>query len=274
MRILMIEDDAAVAHSMELMMLSESWNVQSVDMGEEGLQRAKLYEYDCITLDLNLPDMSGYDVLKRMRMAKVRTPVIIVSGLAGIEDKVKGLGIGADDYMTKPFHKDELIARIHAVVRRSGGHAVSTLAAGPLTLNLETRDATVHGEPVRLTGKQFQMLECLMLRKGVVQSKDQLLNAMYGGRDEPEIKIIDVFICKLRQKLDRAGASPRLIETIWGRGYLIRSEAAAPDLGEVRALNNHFGRYGLKRNNLFAEVVNLEESSAPSIVPRIRERGQ
>lgn len=272
MRILMIEDDAATAQSMELMMLSEGFSVQSVDMGEEGLQRAKLYEYDCITLDLNLPDISGYDVLKRMRMAKVRTPVIIVSGLAGIEDKVKGLGIGADDYMTKPFHKDELVARIHAVVRRSRGHAQSVINAGPLSLNLDTRTAVIHGAPLHLTNKQFQMLECLMLRKGATQTKEQILNALYGGRDEPELKIIDVYICKLRKVIAAAGGDPNMIETVWGRGYLIREPGKvdeSPGVGaEIRdAWTDGFGRRGGGVNpaSLGAKTAEIERS--PSIVP-------
>src|SRR5215211_6340702 len=123
MRVLLIEDDSATAQSIELMLKSENFNVYTTDLGEEGIDLGKLYDYDIILLDLNLPDMSGYEVLRTLRVAKVKTPILILSGLAGIEDKVKGLGFGADDYLTKPFHKDELVARIHAIVRRSKGHA-------------------------------------------------------------------------------------------------------------------------------------------------------
>jgi len=119
---------ALSAQSIELMLKSESFNVYTTDLGEEGVDLGKLYDYDIILLDLNLPDMSGYDVLKQLRVSKIKTPILILSGLAGIEDKVKGLGVGADDYMTKPFHKDELVARIHAIVRRSKGHAQSVIA--------------------------------------------------------------------------------------------------------------------------------------------------
>ena len=125
MRVLLIEDDSATAQSIELMLKSESFNVYTTDLGEEGVDLGKLYDYDIILLDLNLPDMSGFEVLRSLRVSKVKTPILILSGLAGIEDKVKGLGFGADDYMTKPFHKDELVARIHAIVRRSKGHAQS-----------------------------------------------------------------------------------------------------------------------------------------------------
>ncbi len=207
MRVLLIEDDSAVAQSIELMLKSESFNVYTTDLGEEGVDLGKLYDYDIILLDLNLPDMSGYDVLKQLRVSKIKTPILILSGLAGIEDKVKGLGVGADDYMTKPFHKDELVARIHAIVRRSKGHAQSVIQTGDLVVNLDTKTVEVGGQRVHLTGKEYQMM---------------FLNHLYGGMDEPELKIIDVFICKLRKKLANASEGRNFIETVWGRGYVLR----------------------------------------------------
>ena len=197
MRVLLIEDDSATAQSIELMLKSEGFNVYTTDLGEEGVDLGKLYDYDIILLDLNLPDMSGYEVLKTLRVAKVNTPILILSGLAGIEDKVRGLGFGADDYMTKPFHKDELVARIHAVVRRSKGHAQSVITTGDIIVNLDTKTVEVGGQRVHLTGKEYQMLELLSLRKGTTLTKEMFLNHLYGGMDEPELKIIDVFICKL-----------------------------------------------------------------------------
>ena len=166
--------------------------------------------------------MSGYEVLRSLRVSKIKTPILILSGIAGIEDKVKGLGFGADDYMTKPFHKDELIARIHAIVRRSKGHAQSVINTGDLTVNLDQKTAEVAGARVRLTGKEYQMLELLALRKGTTLTKEMFLNHLYGGMDEPEIKIIDVFICKLRKKLTNASGGKDYIETMWGRGYVLR----------------------------------------------------
>jgi two-component system, cell cycle response regulator CtrA len=222
MRVLLIEDDRATAQSIELMLKSESFNIYTTDLGEEGIDLRKLYDYDIILLDLNLPDMSGFEVLRSLRVSRIKTPILILSGLTGIEDKVSGLGFGADDYMTKPFHKDELVARIHAIVRRSKGHAQSVVITGDLCVNLDTKTVDIGGARVYLTGKEYQMLELLSLRKGTTLSKEMFLNNLYGGMDEPEIKIIDVFICKLRKKLANASNGKDYIETVWGRGYVLR----------------------------------------------------
>ena len=230
MRVLLIEDDSATAQSIELMLKAESFNVYTTDLGEEGVDLGKLYDYDIILLDLNLPDMSGFEVLRTLRVSKVKTPILILSGLAGIEDKVKGLGFGADDYMTKPFHKNELVARIHAIVRRSKGHAQSVIQTGDLLLNLDAKTVEVNGQQVYLTHKEYQMLELLSLRKGKTLMKETFLNHLYGGMNEPEQKIIDVFICKLRKKLAIASGGKDYIETVWGRGYVLRepSDGQAP----------------------------------------------
>jgi two-component system cell cycle response regulator CtrA len=222
MRVLLIEDDRATAQSIELMLKSESFNIYTTDLGEEGIDLGKLYDYDIILLDLNLPDISGFEVLRSLRVSKVKIPILILSGLTGIEDKVNGLGFGADDYMTKPFHKDELVARIHAIVRRSKGHAQSVVITGDLSVNLDAKTVEISGAPVRLTGKEYQMLELLSLRKGTTLTKEMFFNNLYGGMDEPEIKIIDVFICKLRKKLAIASNGKDYIETVWGRGYALR----------------------------------------------------
>jgi two-component system cell cycle response regulator CtrA len=230
MRVLLIEDDPATAQSIELMLKNESFNVYTTDLGEEGVDLGKLYEYDIILLDLNLPDMSGFEVLRSLRVSKVKTPILILSGLAGIEMKVKGLGFGADDYMTKPFHRDELVARIQAIVRRSQGHAQSVVHTDDLAVNLDAKTVEINHVPVPLTAREYQMLELLSLRKGTTVSKEMFLNQLYGGRDEPEIKIIDVFICKLRKKLAAASNGKDYIETVWGRGYVLRE----PDEGKVK----------------------------------------
>jgi len=222
MRVLLIEDDSTTARSVSLILKSEGFNVYTTDLGEEGIDLSKVYDYDIILLDLNLPDMSGFEVLRSLRAAKVQTPTLILSGHAGVEDKIKGFGFGADDYMTKPFHKDELVARIHAIVRRSRGHAQSVIEIDDLVVNLDTRTTTINGTPVHLTPKEYQMLELLSLRKGMTMSKEMFLNHLYGGMDEPSQKIIDVFMCKLRKKLANASGGKDYIETVWGRGYVLR----------------------------------------------------
>jgi two-component system cell cycle response regulator CtrA len=231
MRVLLIEDDASVAQSIELMLKSESFNTYTTDLGEEGIDLGKLYDYDIILLDLTLPDISGYEVLRSLRASKIKTPILILSGMAGIEDKVKGLGFGADDYLTKPFHKDELVARIHAIVRRSKGHAESVITTGDLVVNVDQKTTFIAGTRVHLTGKEYQILELLALRKSTTLTKEMFLNHLYGGMDEPELKIIDVFICKLRRKLANASGGKNYIETVWGRGYALREGAP-----EMRAL--------------------------------------
>jgi two-component system cell cycle response regulator CtrA len=221
MRVLLIEDDRAIAQSIELMLKSEGFSVYITDLGEEGIDLGKIYDYDIILLDLNLPDMSGFEVLRSLRVSKVKTPTLILSGLAGAEDKVKGLVGGADDYMTKPFHKDELLARIYAIVRRSKGHAQSIIQTDDLVVNLDGKTVEVNSVRVHLTDKEYQILELLVLRKGMTLTKEMFLNQLYGGMDEPEMKIIDVFMCKLRKKLANASGGKNYIETVWGRGYVL-----------------------------------------------------
>ena len=229
MRVLLIEDDSATAQGIELMLKSEGFNIYSTDLGEEGIDLGKLYDYDIIVLDLTLPDMNGFDVLKQLRVARVNTPILILSGAADIDTKVRGLGYGADDYMTKPFNKDELIARINAIVRRSKGHAHSVIKTGDVIVNLDAKTVEVAGQRVHLTGKEYQMLELLSLRKGTTLTKEMFLNHLYGGMDEPELKIIDVFICKLRKKLANASSGKNYIETVWGRGYVLREPTEADE---------------------------------------------
>jgi two-component system cell cycle response regulator CtrA len=222
MRVLLVEDDSVVAESVELMLQSEGYVCDVTDLGEDGLEIGKLYDYDIIILDLLLPDMDGYEVLKRLRAARVNTPTLILSGLSDMEDKIRGLGVGADDYLTKPFDKRELIARIQAIVRRSQGHSDSMIATGRMTVNLDARTADVDGRSLHLTGKEYAILELLSLRKGTTLTKEMFLNHLYGGMDEPELKIIDVFVCKLRKKIATATGGANYIETVWGRGYVLR----------------------------------------------------
>ena len=221
MRVLLIEDEPTTSRAVELMLTTVGFNVYATDLGEEGLDLGKLYDYDIILLDLNLPDMHGHDVLKKLRAAKVQTPVLILSGIAELDSTVRSFSFGADDYVTKPFHRDELVARIQAVVRRSKGHSQSVILTGKLAVNLDAKTVEVDGARVHLTGKEYALLELLSLRKGNTLTKEMILNHLYGGMDEPEMKIIDVFICKLRKKLTAACGCDNYIETVWGRGYAL-----------------------------------------------------
>ena len=233
MRILLIEDDPATSKSIELMLGHANFNVYTTDLGEEGIDLAKLYEYDLILLDLVLPDINGHDVLRQLRVARIDTPILILSGETDTENKMRGFGSGADDYLTKPFHREELIARIHAIIRRSKGHSQSIIKTGDIEVNLDGKTVEVRGNTVHLTGKEYQMLELLSLRKGTTLTKEMFLNHLYGGMDEPELKIIDVFICKLRKKLSEATGRENHIETVWGRGYVLRDpkpDDAAQDM--------------------------------------------
>ena len=222
MRVLLIEDDPTTKRSIELMLTHSNLNVYSTELGEEGIDLAKLYDYDLILLDLNLPDINGHEVLRQIRTARVNTPILILSGSDDTENKLKGFGFGADDYLTKPFHREELIARIHAIIRRSKGHSHSVINIGDIEIDLDAKSVRAKGNAVHLTGKEYQMLELLALRKGTTLTKEMFLNHLYGGMDEPELKIIDVFVCKLRKKIAEAMGGDCPIETVWGRGYVLR----------------------------------------------------
>lgn len=223
MRVLLIEDDAPTARSIELALASEGIPCDTIPLGAEGLDVAKRYNhYDIVILDLMLPDMDGYEVMLRLRSAKVKVPILILSGLSGADQKIKGLGFGADDYLTKPFNRGELIARIQAIVRRSKGHSESIIRFDTVAINLDTRVVEVSEAPIHLTSKEYAILELLAMRRGTVLTKEMFLNHLYGGIDEPELKIIDVFVCKLRKKLADAAGGTNYIETVWGRGYMLR----------------------------------------------------
>ena len=233
MRILLIEDDPATSKSIELMLGHANFNVYTTDLGEEGIDLAKLYDYDLILLDLVLPDINGHDVLRQLRVARIDTPILILSGETDTENKMRGFGSGADDYLTKLFHREELIARIHAIIRRSKGHSQSIIKTGDIEVNLDGKTVEVRGNTVHLTGKEYQILELLSLRKGTTLTKEMFLNHLYGGMDEPELKIIDVFICKLKKKLSETTGRENHIETVWGRGYVLRDpkpDDAAQDM--------------------------------------------
>jgi two-component system cell cycle response regulator CtrA len=226
MRILLIEDDLATVKSIEIMLRSEDLCVDATDLGEDGIDLARRYDYDAIILDLRLPDMSGFDVIRAIRKAEVHTPILVLSGNTLPESPVKALDFGADGYVTKPFHKEELIVRIRALVRRSRGHANSAITTGPVTINLAAKTVTASGKDVRLSGKEYQVLELLSLRRGATLSKDTLINHLYGDADGPDSRTVELFVCRLRKKLAEATGGDRCIETVGRYGYLLRPRAA------------------------------------------------
>ncbi len=239
MRVLVAEDDLTVAAGLELLLKSAGIVSDRADNGEEALELARHYDYDLVILALNLLDMDGSEVVRRMRTGRIDTPVIGLAGVNKAALRVQALQAGADDVVTKPLDKAELLARVSAVVRRDKGFSQASLRVGPLSLDLDSHEVNVQERRLSLTGKEYSLLELLVLRRGMVVTKEAFLNHLYGGMDEPEAKIIDVFVCKLRRKLAEAGASD-LIGTVWGRGYMIRAgteaDRNAPGQAEVGAL--------------------------------------
>jgi len=222
MHILLVEDNEGTAKSVTLILSGLGHNVTHTASGEESVELVELYDYDAVLMDIDLEDISGIEALRQLRMKKNDTPVIILSGTTDVDTKVGALAAGADDYMTKPFHKAELSARLTAVVRRSRGHTESIIRTGAIALNLNTRSAEVAGQQIHLTPSEYKMLELLSLRKNTVLTKEACLNHLYNGLSEPEAKIIDVFICKLRKKIATAAGGDSQIETVWGGGYMLR----------------------------------------------------
>lgn len=227
MRVLHVEDDSAAAASIAMMLRAENFVVDTADLGEDGLEIGKRREYDIIVLDLMLPDIDGYEVLRRLRAARVQTPILLLSALASSkrEAGIKGLAIGADDFLAKPFDRRELIARIRTIVRRAKVHSEAVIRIGKLLVHLDRQTVEVDGQPLSLTKREYEILELLSTRRGTVLTKEIILSHLYGGVDEPNAKIIDVFMCKLRKKLRGATRGENYIENEWGRGYVLRDPA-------------------------------------------------
>lgn len=233
MRVLMIEDDVLSNRALVQALRDTGAVVEQVESGEDALDLVKHYDFDIVMLELSLMDMEGYEVVRRMRAARMNTPVLVLSAFVRPQARVKAFAIGADDFITKPYDVSECVARMQAVVRRSKGFSQSVLQVGDMELSLESRTVTIASRPVHLTGKEYAILELLVMRKGMVLTKEVFLNHLYGGLDEPEVKIIDVFICKLRKKLAEAGAR-NVIGTVWGRGYTVRDPVAVPAAIPIR----------------------------------------
>lgn len=222
MHILLIEDDKAMNQTISTLLKRSGMTVESALKAKEGLELLKIYEYDLIILDLMLPDMTGADVLRSVRALNIATPVLVLSAIELAQKKVECLALGADDYVNKPFNAEELIARVNAIVRRSKGHAEAVVKVGKMSIDLNTKVVTVADKILPLTGKEYALIELLALKKGSTVSKEQFLNHLYNGMDEPEVKIIDVFFCKIRSKIKELSDGEDYITTVWGRGYILQ----------------------------------------------------
>ena len=234
MRVLLVEDDAVASHGTALILRSKGVTCDQVDTGEGAFDLVRNHKYEVVLLDLLLPDMDGYEVVRRMRAAAIETPVMIVSGLVRPEARVRGLDLGADEYLTKPFHHAEFFARMQAVIRRSKAYVPPTLRVGSARLNVNSSEVQIGDNKVCLTPKECAILELMFVRKGTLVSKKTFIDHLYGGMDEPGMKIVDVFVCKLRRKLSAAGADG-LISTVSGRGYMICEPDSSSFLSVARS---------------------------------------
>ncbi len=241
MRVLVIESEDAIACAIGKALRGEGFNVSAVSFGDDGVDLVKHYEFDIVLLGQKLPDMSGLEVLRAIRTAKIPTPLMIVSRDSAIASRVKALELGADDFVHAPFHDEELVARIRAIVRRSLSHPQSLITTGKITINLDKKSVEAKGVPVTLTLTEYQLLELFSLRKGATLEKETILNHLYGGRDEPMHRVVDVFVCKLRRKLAAATDGDDYIQTVWGRGYAFREPAGGRPANSARRASTASG---------------------------------
>ena len=219
MRVLLVESNVRSAAAIAADLKADAIRVELATNGDDALYILRDYQFDLVLLNQRLPDMEGATLISRIRAAKHDTPIIALSAVP--QARLKALTAGADDVVELEMNRVELIARIRAVVRRSRGYSQSTLRVGDLTLDVDQHDVTAHGVRVPFTAREFAILELLVLRRNMIMTKEAILAHLYGGLDEPEIKIIDVFVCKIRSKLAKAGM-PNVISTVWGRGYTVK----------------------------------------------------
>ena len=221
MNILLVEDDPIVADALSITLEEAGYFTVNAASIHEALEELNINEFDAVLLDLKLPDGDGTRVARLIRAKKERQliPILVVSGNNSVDDRIMALGAGADGYLSKPFDRHELLAHLEAIIRRANGHSSLVISIGNLEIDLHRKIVSVDGKTVNLTRKEFEIVNLLGVRKGAVLSKTSFINYLYGGRDEPESKIVDVFMCKLRQKLDDAGIQGASIQTVWGQGH-------------------------------------------------------
>ncbi|HMB73964.1 MAG TPA: response regulator transcription factor [Gammaproteobacteria bacterium] len=227
MRVLVIEDDEVLNQAVAQQLLEAGYKVDRATDGREGCYFAEEYPVDLAIVDLGLPEVSGVEIIRRVRSAGKSYPILVLTARDRWQDKVEALKLGADDYVVKPFHTEELLARVDALLRRAGGWAQSSLVCGAITLDTRTQEVAVNGAAVELTGFEYRLLEYLMMHAGEVISKAQITDALYDQDFERDSNVIEVFIGRLRRKLDPDGVT-KPIETLRGRGYRMALERGAP----------------------------------------------
>ena len=222
MHILLIDKKPSINQGISFFLKGKGWVVDSAFSGEEGTELARLYDYDLILSDLLLNDITGAEVIKKIRNVGIKTPIIIISGNVPINQKINCLNLGADDYIVRPCDRNELMARIQAVVRRAKGYSSACVKIGKMNVNLDTKIITIDDKNLKLTKKEYALMELLALRQNTTVSKEQLLNHLYGAMDEPDMKIIDVFLFRIRDKIAKISSGKEYIQTVWGRGYILK----------------------------------------------------
>jgi two-component system cell cycle response regulator CtrA len=224
MRILLVDGKADPTSAFVSDLVANGFTVEITNTGIDALDLLRHYAFDLVLVQFVLPDTDGITFLTRMRTAGHNAPVLALNSAAQARYRTKALAAGADDVVEQGTDRDELIARMRAIVRRTRGHGQSRLQVGALALDIDQQMVTANGQHVHFTAKEFALLQLLMLRKNMVMTKDAILTNLYGGMDEPDIKIIDVFVCKIRNKLAKVGIADA-ISTVWGRGYTVRDQA-------------------------------------------------
>lgn len=223
MKLLLIEDDEVIVNQLNLELEKAGFSLDICMDGQDGLYRAREYQYDLLIVDIGIPLITGTEVIQQLRAENNQVPILMLTARGSWQDKVFGLKSGADDYLVKPFQKEELIARIHALLRRAGGYANSTMKHGPLEMDMDSQEVTLSNATLNLTAFEFKLLQYFLLHPNKVASKSVLADYLYDEEQERDSNVIEVIVARLRQKIDPKN-SWKPIETLRGRGYRLTSK--------------------------------------------------
>jgi two-component system cell cycle response regulator CtrA len=235
MRALLVDDDSSAFSLLKAVVEPENFIIERAEAGLDAIEMVKVYDFDVMIVEQDLPDIEGHRLVQRLRGADINLPIMMLSRIADKRATIEALNAGADDYLVKPFDREELVVRLRAIIRRSKGHAGSVIRIGRLAVDMSAKTVEIDGKPLQATAKEYGILELLALRRGMTLTKENFLDHLYGGMDEPEQKVIDVFICKLRKKIAAIAGDQNPIRTIWGRGYMLDEGDGSPGLAEAPA---------------------------------------